>query len=75
MVKVIQKVEGDQHGLLCQQIGADALLFLTGYPRAAQVVDGNTLTFSGKLVGTYSYLTTQGSQATVRHVEWTGDGR
>lgn len=74
-VKVIQKVDESETGLLCLQIGLDKVIFVTGYPNAADIADGDQLIFRGDPAGTYSYVTTQGSQATVRKIRWTGEAR
>jgi hypothetical protein len=76
---VTQKIKGDgkttEDGLLCDVLdvtGAKdrAVVFLIGYPKYADVVDGDRINVYGIPVGTLSYQTVAGSTATVRKLKY-----
>jgi len=78
--KVMQKITGDgktlEDGLLLDVIdvtGANrrAVVFLIGYPKYADAVDGDLVNVKGTPAGTFSYTTTEGATATVRKLKFT----
>jgi len=77
---VMQKITGDgktlEDGLLLDVdlIGrpGHAVVFLVGYPKFADVVDGDGINVMGTPAGTLSYTTTEGATKTVRKFKYSG---
>jgi len=74
---VIQKITSDgktlEDGLLCEVASAygtagspRVIVFLIGYPKYADTVDGDSVGVTATPVGTFSYTTTAGATKTVR---------
>ena len=77
--KVLQKITGDdktrEDGLLLDVVdvtGANdrAVVFLVGYPKYADAVDGEMVNVKGISSGTFSYTSTLGATKTVRKLKY-----
>jgi hypothetical protein len=73
-VTVLQKIEGEPGGLLCLDEQKQKAILVVGYPGFADVADGDNFYFRGYEEGTYSYINTVGSRATVRRVKCVAAG-